>query len=72
VARHWVIVRRDRVELFNALSGAFMKRRGYVVVLDRRTENRRRTERKDMPERRRRSADVEPFAIMPALEKVES
>jgi len=72
VARHWVIVRRDRPELYQALSCAFLKRREYVVVLDRRTANRRAGERETNPERRRQAADVEPFAIMPARERVES
>ena len=62
--RHWVIVRRDRPELFHALSLAFMRRRGYVVVLDRRVASRRGSERRDRQERRVRLADVEPFAIV--------
>jgi hypothetical protein len=62
--RHWVIVRRDRPELFHALSLAFMRRRGYVVVLDRRVASRRNSER-DRNERRMHLADVEPFAIVP-------
>jgi hypothetical protein len=66
MARHWVIVRRDRPELFHALSLAFMRRRGYVVVLDRRVAPRRGSERNDRQERRCHLADVEPFAIMPS------
>lgn len=65
MARHWVIVRRDRPELFHALSCAFMRRRGYVVVLDRRVTSRRGTDRNESPERRTYLADVEPFAIVP-------
>lgn len=65
MARHWVIVRRDRPELFNALSCAFMRRRGYVVILDRRVAARRSVDRNDRQERRLHLADVEPFAIVP-------
>ena len=64
MTRHWVIVRRDRPELFQALSVAFMRRRGYVVVLDRRVTSRRGQERNTNPERRNYLADVEPFAIV--------
>ena len=64
MTRHWVIVRRDRPELFHALSCAFMRRRGYVVVLDRRVTSRRGQERNTNPERRNYLADVEPFAIV--------
>ena len=64
--RHWVIVRRDRPELFHALSCAFMRRREYVVVLDRRVASRRGADRIHNRERRVQLADVEPFAIMPA------
>ncbi|MDQ3420687.1 MAG: hypothetical protein M3541_18260 [Acidobacteriota bacterium] len=64
MARNWVIVRRDRPELFHALSVAFMRRRGYVVVLDRRVTARRGAERNTTPERRNYLADVEPFAIV--------
>ena len=64
MARHWVIVRRDRPELFHALSCAFMRRRGYVVVFDRRVVSRREAERDVSPERRTYRADVEPFAIV--------
>lgn len=63
--RHWVIVRRDRPELFHALSCAFMRRRGYVVVLDRRVVCRRGVDRTVNQERRLVRADVEPFAIVP-------
>lgn len=65
MARHWVIVRRDRPELFHALSYAFMRRQGYVVIQDRRLEARRAADRENSQERRRRLADVEPFAIVP-------
>jgi hypothetical protein len=64
MTRHWVIVRRDRPELFHALSVAFMRRRGYVVVLDRRVVSRRGQERNTNLERRAYLADVEPFAIV--------
>ncbi len=64
MARHWVIVRRDRPELFHALSCAFMRRRGYVVVLDRRVTPRQGADRNASPERRTYLADVEPFAIV--------
>ena len=63
--RHWVIVRRDRLELFHALSCAFMRRREYVVVLDRRIASRRGIDRVNNRERRVQLADVEPFAIVP-------
>lgn len=65
MAQHWVIVRRDRPELFHALSCAFMRRQGYVVIQDRRVCPRRTEDRDTSQERRRRLADVEPFAIVP-------
>jgi len=68
--RHWVIVRRDRPELFHALSCAFMRRREYVVVLDRRVTSRRGVDRNHSQERRMQLADVEPFAIVPARPQV--
>ena len=64
--QHWVIVRRDRPELFDALSYAFMRRRGYIVVLDRRIASRGDIDRIHNRERRAQLADVEPFAIVPA------
>ena len=63
--QHWVIVRRDRPELFHALCCAFLKRREYIVVMDRRQAQRRGPERPDGGERRQLRADVEPFAIVP-------
>jgi hypothetical protein len=71
MTRHWVIVRRDRPELFQALSVAFMRRRGYVVVLDRRVTSRRGQERNTNPERRNYLADVEPFAIVAGSQGVD-
>ena len=72
MTRHWVIVRRDRPELFQALSVAFMRRRGYVVVLDRRVTSRRGQERNTNPERRNYLADVEPFAIVAGSQRGDS
>jgi hypothetical protein len=69
VLRHWVIVRRDRPELFYPLSCAFLKRRGYVVVVDRREGSRRAQERPMGPERRRLRAEMDPFAIVPAAQQ---
>ena len=40
--RHWVIVARQDLTLFEALAAAFWNRRGFSVVLDRRTERLRR------------------------------
>ena len=60
-----MIVRRDLPALFDALSYAYMRRREYVVIMDRRLSAERRCERADMPERRHHRADIEPFAIVP-------
>ena len=40
--RHWVIVARHEIKLFEALAAAFWHRRGFSVVFDRRTERLRR------------------------------
>lgn len=68
VRRHWVIVRRDRPELFTALSLAYLRRRSYVVIMDRRVGATERRGRPVTTERRRLLADVQPFAIVPAKE----
>lgn len=42
MVRHWVIVARHEIKLFEALAAAFWSRRGFSVVFDRRTERLRR------------------------------
>jgi hypothetical protein len=64
MSHHWVIVRRDRPQLFYAMCCAFMKRPGYTVVLDRREMTRRRMSRFGHQDRRSTHAEVQPFAIM--------
>jgi hypothetical protein len=70
--RFWVIVRRDLPALFDALSSAYMRRREYVVIMDRRLSTERRRERAGAGERRYYRADVEPFAIVPVRQIRES
>lgn len=62
----WVIVPRGESERFLALSGAYMRRRNYTVIFDRRSGlDRRRADRGETDRRLRRPPLQEPFEIVP-------
>ena len=62
----WVIVPRGETERYLTLSSAYLRRRNYVVILDRRSGNDRRTAYRIGTERRlNRQPLLEPFEIVP-------
>ena len=62
----WVIVPRGEAERFLTLSGAYMRRRNYTVIFDRRSGiDRRRTDRAEEDRRLKRTPLQEPFEIVP-------
>lgn len=64
----WVIVPRGENERFLTLSGAYMRRRNYTVIFDRRSgSDRRRTLRGGEDRRLRRAPLHEPFEIVPRI-----
>ncbi len=74
MVRHWVIVDRQHAALFEALAAAFWDRKGYSVVLDRRSgEERRRPGRLTAAADRRRpeaaALSCPPFRIVAAVNR---
>ena len=74
VVQHWVIVDRQHAALFEALAAAFWNRKGYSVVLDRRSgEDRRRPGRLTAAADRRKPEAAEslrpPFLIVAAANR---
>lgn len=62
----WVVVPRGETERFLALSSAYMRRRNYTVIFDRRSgTDRRRTYRGEEDRRLTRAPLMEPFEIVP-------
>ena len=64
--RFWVIVPRGETERYLTLSSAYLRRRDYTVILDRRSGSDRRTAYRHSTERRlKRQPLLEPFEIVP-------
>ncbi len=62
----WVIVPRGESDRYLTLSGAYMRRRNYTVIFDRRSGgDRRRSDRGDEDRRLKRTPLQEPFEIVP-------
>jgi hypothetical protein len=62
----WVIVPKGEAERFLALAGAYMRRRNYTVIFDRRSgSDRRRIDRGEDDRRLPRTKLQEPFEIVP-------
>ena len=62
--RHWVIVARDRPDLLEPLTCAFLKRPEYTVIVDRRDAGRRHSDRSYPTDRRFKDPELEPYAIV--------
>ena len=62
----WVIVPRGETERFLTLSSAYLRRRDYTVIIDRRSGRDRRQAYRNGAERRlKRQPLLEPFEIVP-------
>ena len=62
----WVIVPRGETERYLTLSSAYLRRRDYTVILDRRSgADRRRSYRVGTERRLKRQPLLEPFEIVP-------
>lgn len=62
----WVIVPRGETERYLTLSSAYLRRRDYTVILDRRSgSDRRRSHRAGTERRLKRQPLLEPFEIVP-------
>jgi hypothetical protein len=62
----WVIVPKGEADRFLTLAGAYMRRRNYTVIFDRRSgSDRRRRYRGDEDRRLKRAPLLEPFEIVP-------
>lgn len=62
----WVIVPKGEAERFLTLAGAYMRRRNYTVIFNRRSGlDRRRVDRGEEDRRLKRASLQEPFEIVP-------